>query len=86
MTQKEDDCLNNQPTSGTAGFSNAMVDRIVHDKIQEFINQMVPFYQSSYEYESVNDKSSSQNISTAISSNAVTLESIKQMFQKMIQD
>ena len=32
MNQQEDDCLNNQPTSGTAGFSNAMVDRIVHDK------------------------------------------------------
>ena len=32
MTKQEEDRLNNQPTSGTAGLSNAMVDRIVHDK------------------------------------------------------
>ena len=28
MTQQEDNCLNNQPTSGTADFINSMVDRI----------------------------------------------------------
>ena len=56
------------------------------DKIQEFINLMGPFYQSSYEDESVNDKNISHNISTTTSANVVTMESIKQMFQKMIQD
>ena len=61
-------------------------DRIVHENIQEFINQMGPFYQSSYEDESVNDKNFSRNISTATSANVVTMESIKQMSQKIIQD
>ena len=46
MTQQEKDHLNNQPTSGTSGFSNAIVDRIVQDKMKEFINQMGHFYQS----------------------------------------
>ena len=64
MTQQEEDLLNNQPISGTTGFSKAMVDSIVHKKIQEFINQMVPFYQSSFEQESVNDINCSHNIST----------------------
>ena len=45
-TQQEEDHLNNQPTSGTSGFINAMVDSIVHEKMQEFINQMEPLYQS----------------------------------------
>ena len=56
MTQQEEDCLNNQPTSVTSGFSNTVVDSIVYDKIQEFVNQMGPFYQSSSEEEPVNDK------------------------------
>ena len=55
------------------------------DKIQEFINQMGPCYQSSYEDELVNDKKNSHNISTTTSVNVVTMESIKQMFLKMIQ-
>ena len=38
--QQEEDRLNNQPTCGTASFSNAMVDNIVHEKMQELINQM----------------------------------------------
>ena len=46
MTQQEEDRLNNQRTSGTSGFSNAVVGSIVHDKIQEFVNQMGPVYQS----------------------------------------
>ena len=53
-----------------------MVDRIVHSKMQEFINQMVPFYKSPSEKESVHDKNCSHNIFTAISANAVTMESI----------
>ena len=32
MTQQEEDRLNHQPTSVTAGFSNAIVDSIVHEK------------------------------------------------------
>ena len=56
MTQQEEDCLNNKPTSRTAGYSNAMVDSIVHDKMQELINQKVPFYQYPSEEEPVNDK------------------------------
>ena len=51
MTQQEEGCLSNQPTFGTAGFSNDMVDSIVHDKMQEFINQMGSFYQSPSEEE-----------------------------------
>ena len=54
-TQQEEDRLNNQPTSGTSGFRNAMFDIIVHDKMKEFINQMRPFHQSPYGGESVND-------------------------------
>ena len=34
MTQQEEDCLSNQPTSVTTGYSNAMIDIIVHDKIK----------------------------------------------------
>ena len=49
MTQQEEDCLNNQQKSGTGDFSNAMVDNIVHNKTQEFINKMVPVYQSTSE-------------------------------------
>ena len=56
MTQQEEDCLSYQPTYGTTGYSNAMVDNIVHDKIQEFINQMGPFYQYPSEEESGNYK------------------------------
>ena len=40
MTQQEEDRLNNKPTSGTAGFSNNMLDSIVHEKMEESINQM----------------------------------------------
>ena len=76
MTQQGEDCLNNQSTSGTAGFSNAMVDSIVHDQIKEFINQMGPFYQYPSDEESFNDKNCSQKISTTTSSHAVTMESI----------
>ena len=32
MTQQEEDCLNNQPTSGTAGFKNTVIDSILDDK------------------------------------------------------
>ena len=46
MTQQEEDRLSNQPISGTTGYSNAMIDSIVHEKMQEFINQMEPLYQS----------------------------------------
>ena len=34
MTQQEEDCLSNKPTSRTTGYSNAIIDSIVHDKIQ----------------------------------------------------
>ena len=86
MTQQQEDLLNIQPTYGTAGFRNAMVDNIVHDKMQELINQLGPIYQYPYEEESVNDKNCSHHISTTTSSNAVTMESIEQIFQKMLQD
>ena len=33
MTPQEEDCVNNNPTSGTTGYRNAMIDSIVHDKI-----------------------------------------------------
>ena len=46
MTQQEEDRLSNQPTSGRTGYINVMIDRILHDKMQEFINKMVPLYQS----------------------------------------
>ena len=52
MTQQEEDRNTNQPTSGTTGYSNAMIDIIVHDKMQEFVNQIGPFYQSPSEEES----------------------------------
>ena len=61
MTQQEEDCLNNQPTSGTAGFRNVVVYSIVHDKMQQFINQMETFYQYPYEEESLNIKLFSQH-------------------------
>ena len=61
-----------------------MFDRIVHDNIQEFINQMVPFHQSPSEMESVNYKKCSRNIFTTKS--AYTMGSIKQMFHKMFQN
>ena len=48
MTQQEEDLLNNQPTSVTAGFRKIIVDSIVHTKMQEFINQMGTFYKSPY--------------------------------------
>ena len=63
-----------------------MVDSIVHEKMQEFINQMGPFYQSPSEEESGNDKNCSSNISATTSANVFTMESIKQIFQKIIQD
>ena len=46
MTLQEEDLLSNQPTSGAAGFRNSVVDDIVHEKMQELINQMVSFDQS----------------------------------------
>ena len=45
MTQQEENSLSNHPTSVTTGYSNAMIDKIVHEKIQEFINQMGTLYQ-----------------------------------------
>ena len=63
-----------------------MVDSIVHDKMQEFINKMGPLYQSPYEEDSVNDKKCYHNISTTTSDNEVTIENTEQMFQKMFQD
>ena len=83
MTQQEEDRLSNQPTSTTTGYSNAIIDSIVHDKMQEFINQMGPFYQYPPEEESDNDKKCSPNISTATGDNAVTMESIEQMIHKI---
>ena len=62
MTQQEEDRLSNQPTSGTTGYRNAMIDSIVHDKMQEFINQKGPFYQYPFEEESGNDKTIIQNL------------------------
>ena len=56
MTQQEEDRLSNQPISGTTCYSNDMIDSIVHDKMQEFINKMGPFYRSPSEKESGNDK------------------------------
>ena len=47
---------------------------------------MVLFYQSPSGEESGNEKNYSPNISTTISANAVTMESIEQMFHKMFQD
>ena len=47
---------------------------------------MGPLYQYPYEEEAVHDKNCSHNIFTATSDNVVTMESIKQMFQKMFQD
>ena len=63
-----------------------MVDNIVHNKMQECINKMVPFYKSLPEEEPDNNKKCSQNISTTTSSNAVTMESIEQIFQEIFQD
>ena len=77
MTQQEEDCLNNQPTSTTIGFSNAAVDSILYSKMQELFNKMGLFYQSPYEEELFNDKNCSHNISTTTSANAVTMESIE---------
>ena len=54
-TQQEEDCLNNQSTSGTAGLRNAMVGIIVHNKMKELINQMGTFYQAPSEDELVDD-------------------------------
>ena len=48
--------LGNRPTSGTTGYINVVIDSIVHDKVQEFINRMGPFYQSPYEEISGNDQ------------------------------
>ena len=55
-------------------------------KNQELINQMGPFYQFPSEEESGNDKNCSPNISTTTSVNAVTMENIEQIFQKIFQD
>ena len=63
-----------------------MINSISHDKIQEFINKMGPFYQYPYEEESGNDKNCSPNISTTTSANAVTMGSIEQILHKMFHD
>ena len=47
---------------------------------------MRPFYPFPSEEESVNDKTCSCNISTTTSANAVTMENIELMFQKMFHD
>ena len=72
-TQQEKYCLSNKPTSGTEGFSNAMVDEIINDKMKELINQMGPFYQDPSEEEPVNDKNCPHKISTLTSTNSVTM-------------
>ena len=86
MTQQEEDRLSNQQTSVTTGYSNVMIDSIVHGKMQEFINKMRPFYHSPCEEKSGNEKNCSPNISTATSANAVTMESIEQMLHNCFQD
>ena len=63
-----------------------MVDSIVHDKTQELINQMGPFYQSPSEEKPGNDLKCSCNLYKAASVNVVTMESIKEMFQKTLKD
>ena len=63
MTQQEEYRLSNQPTPGTTGYRNSMIDSIVNETMQEFINQMGPFYQSPSEEESGNDKNRYPNIS-----------------------
>ena len=77
MTQQEEYCLDNQPTSGTADLRNTMVDRILHDKMQDLINQMGTLYQVLYDEESVNDNNCPRNISTLTSDNAVNMEGTK---------
>ena len=47
---------------------------------------MGSFYQYQYEEESANNKKFSHNISTTTSVNAVTMENIEQIFQKIFQD
>ena len=63
-----------------------MIGSILHDKMQEFINQIRPFYQSPSEEESDNDKNCSPNLSTTTSANSFTMESIEQMLHKIFQD
>ena len=46
MIQQEEYRLSIKQAYRVEGFSNTMVDDIVHGKIQEFINQMGPFYQA----------------------------------------
>ena len=46
MTLQEEDRLRNKPTSDAEGFGNAMVDNIVHNKVQAFTYQMGTFYQA----------------------------------------
>ena len=77
MTQQEEYPLNNNPTHGTTSYSNTMVDRILHEKIQESINQLGPLHQSLYEEESGNDKNCYLNISTTTVANGFTMESIE---------
>ena len=76
MTQQEEDSLNNQPRSLTTGYRNAIIDSIVHDRMQELINQLGPLYQSLSKEESGNEKNCSPNISTTTSANVVTMEII----------
>ena len=47
---------------------------------------MVTFYKATSEEESANDKNFPHNISTLTSDNAVTMEGIEQMSQKMLQE
>ena len=49
VTQQEKYRISSQPTSGTVGFSNSVIGRIVNNKMQESINQMGPLYQYPYE-------------------------------------
>ena len=86
MNQQKEYCLSNQPTSGTTGYSNAIIDSIVNKKMQEFMNQMGLFYQYPFEEESGNNKTCSPNNYTTTSDNAVTMEGIEQMSQKMLQE
>ena len=63
-----------------------MIDGILHDKVQELINQMGPFYQYPSEEKSVNEKNFPRNISTLASDNTVTMEDSEEMFQKILQE
>ena len=73
MIQQEEYCLSIKQAYRVEGFSNTMVDDIVHGKIQQFINQMGPFYQAPSEEKPVNDKNCPIKIYTSTSTNAITM-------------